>query len=147
MSFFDLDCIGGNVEVIAFSDCFKSYGSLIEEGTVLFIKGKPSDSTTPSELKVISDEIIPVKGIRNRLSQRLNINFFKASSTPEVNEIENLMELAKKYPGNCGMIFHLENGSSKRAVKVLAHNIKVSTDKLFIRNLRTKYGKENIWVD
>ena len=147
MSFFDLDCIGGNVEVIAFSDCFKSYGSLIEEGSVLFVKGKPSDNTIPSELKVISDEIIPVKGIRNRLSQRLNINFFKAKPTSDVKEIENLMKLAKKYPGSCGMVFHLENGSSKRPVKVLAHNIKVSTDKVFIRTLRTKYGEENIWVD
>ena len=120
---------------------------MIEEGRVLFVKGKPSDNTTPSEVKVIADEIIPVKGIRNRLSQRLNINFFKANFTSEVNEIENLMELAKKYPGNCAMVFHLENGSSKRPVKVLAHNLKISTDKVFIRTLRNKYGKDNIWVD
>ena len=147
MSFFDLDCIGGNVEVIAFSECFKSYGSLIEEGSVLFVKGKPADNTSFSELKVISDEIIPVKEIRSRLSQRLNINFFKTKSKSGSEEIESLMDLAKKYPGNCGMVFHLENGNSRKAVKVLAHNIKVSTNRAFIKKLRNQYGKDNIWVD
>ena len=30
---------------------------------------------------------------------------------------------------------------------VLDHNIKVSTEKEFIRRLRYKYGKDNIWVE
>ena len=44
------------------------------------------------------------------------------------------------------LLFHLSNpnpGLSK-PVTVLAHNIKISTDKNFIKQLRDKYGKENI---
>ncbi len=147
MSFFDLDCIGGSVEVIAFSDCFKIYGGLIEEGSVVFIKGKPTDNTSFSDLKIISNEIIPVREIRNKLSQHLNINFFNSNNIIESQEIENLMSLAKKYPGDCKMVFHLANGESKRPIKVLAHNIKITPDKYFIRELRSLYGKENVWVD
>ena len=32
MAFFDLDCLGGHAEIVVFSDCYKSYGNLIEEG-------------------------------------------------------------------------------------------------------------------
>jgi hypothetical protein len=32
-------------------------------------------------------------------------------------------------------------------MKVMAHNIKISTDKEFIRSLRAKYGKDNVWVE
>ena len=34
------------------------------------------------------------------------------------------------------MIFHLPNDNSKRPIKVMAHNIRVSTDKNFIRKLK-----------
>ena len=73
--FFDLECLGGTIEVIAFSDCFNSFSNLIESESVVFIRGRAAESTYASEIKIICDEIIPVKDIRKRLSQRLNINF------------------------------------------------------------------------
>tara|TARA_E500000075_G_C6919407_1_gene283325 strand:- start:172 stop:999 length:828 start_codon:yes stop_codon:yes gene_type:complete len=145
MAFFDLDCLGGHAEVIAFSDCFKSFGNFIEEESVVFIKGKLSDGSDFSDLKIISDEIIPVKQVRDRLSQRLNIKF--SSGQVEGEDVEELMYLARKNQGNCRLIFHLPNQGSIKPLKIIAHNIMVTTDSLFIKNLRTKYGKENVWVD
>ena len=145
MAFFDMDCLGGHAEIIAFSDCFKAYGSLIEEGSVVFIKGKLSDNSDFSDLKLISDEIIPVDQVRNRLSQRLNINFPTGKVEPE--DVEELMRIARSYEGNCRLIFHLPNQGSPKPLKIMAHNISVSTESSFVKILRQKYGKENIWVD
>ena len=145
MAFFDLDCLGGHAEVIAFSDCFKSYGNLIEEGNVVFVKGKPSDNTDFSDLKIMGDEIIPVDRVRDRLSQRLNIKFPSGETKPE--DVDELMTMAKKYPGECRLVFYLPNNGSPRPMKVMAHNIKISTDREFIRSLRAKYGKDNVWVE
>ena len=145
MAFFDLDCLGGHAEVIAFSDCFKLYSDLIEEGNVVFVKGKPSENTDFSDLKIMADEIIPVDRVRDRLSQRLNIKFPQGEIMPE--EIDELMNIAKQYPGECRLVFHLPNNGSPRLMKVMAHNIKISTDKEFVRSLRTKYGKDNVWVE
>jgi DNA polymerase-3 subunit alpha len=145
MAFFDLDCLGGHAEVIAFSDCFKSYGHLIEEGNVVFVKGKPSDGTDFSDLKIMGDEIIPVDRVRDRLSQRLNIKFPSGETKPE--DVDELMRMAKQYPGECRLVFHLPNNGSPRPMKVMAHNIKISTDREFIRSLRAKYGKDNVWVE
>ena len=145
MAFFDLDCLGGHAEVIAFSDCFKSYGHLIEEGNVVFVKGKPSDGTDFSDLKIMGDEIIPVDRVRDRLSQRLNIKFPSGETKPE--DVDELMSMAKQYPGECRLVFYLPNNGSPRPMKVMAHNIKISTDREFIRSLRAKYGKDNVWVE
>ena len=92
MAFFDMDCLGGHVEIVTFSDCYDSYGDLIEEGSVVFVRGKPSDTSDFSDLK-ISSEIIPVGDIRNRLSHRINIDL--SSGKADANEIDDLMNMCK----------------------------------------------------
>jgi hypothetical protein len=57
------------------------------------------------------------------------------------------MEIAKRYPGNCRLVFHLPNTGSLRPMKVMAHNIMISTESEFIKRLRGRYGKENVWVE
>ena len=145
MAFFDMDCLGGHAEIVTFSDCYDSYGDLIEEGSVVFVRGNPSDTSDFSDLKIISSEIIPVGDIRNRLSHRINIDL--SSGKADANEIDDLMNMCKNNKGDCKLIFHLPNQGSSRPLKVLAHNIKVSSANSFLVLLRSKYGKDNVWID
>ncbi len=145
MAFFDMDCLGGHAEVVSFSDSYAAYGNLINEGNVVFVRGKPSETSDFSDLKIISDEIIPVKNVRNRLSQRINIQF--SSGDAGSKDIDALMAICKENKGDCKLIFHLPNQRSSRPLKVLAHNIAVSSKNNFINILRSKYGKDNVWID
>ena len=145
MAFFDLDCLGGHAEIVVFSDCYKSYGNLIDDGKVVFIRGKPSETSDFSDLKILSDEIISVENVRDRLSQRLNIKF--AIGKVETSDIDDLMAISKSNPGGCKLLFHLPNPDSPKPLKVLAHNVSVSTNITFIKQLRDKYGKDNVWID
>ena len=145
MAFFDMDCLGGHAEIVVFSDCYKSYGSLIDDGNVVFVKGKPSDTSDFSDLKILSDEIISVENVRDRLSQRLNIKF--PSGQVEPDEVDELMNFSRSNPGHCKLLFHLPNSDSLRPLKVLAHNVSVSTDRTFVKQLRARYGKDNVWID
>ena len=65
----------------------------------------------------------------------------------EPNDVDILMDIAKENPGSCKLLFHLPNPGSRRPLKVLAHNIKVSTGGQFIKQLRDKYGKDNVWIE
>ena len=145
MAFFDMDCLGGHAEVVSFSDSYAAYGDLINEGNVVFVRGKPSETSDFSDLKIISNEIIPVKNVRNRLSQRINIQF--SSGDTGSKDIDDLMAICKENKGDCKLIFHLPNQISSRPLKVLAHNIAVSSTNNFINILRSKYGKDNVWID
>ena len=145
MAFFDLDCLGGHAEIVVFSDCYKSYGNLIDDGKVVFVRGKPSETSDFSDLKILSDEIISVENVRERLSQCLNIKF--AIGKVETSDIDDLMAISKSNPGGCKLLFHLPNPDSPKPLKVLAHNVSVSTNIAFIKQLRDKYGKDNVWID
>ena len=147
MAFFEMDCIGGHVEVIAFSDCFAQYENLIEEDGVVFVQGKMADDTNFADLKVMADRIVSIENAREYFSRKLIISFNSQDMYPE--DIEDLYEFAQKYPGDCNLVFHLPNPKSgiNKPIAVLAHNIKVSTNKNFIKQLRDKYGKENIRVE
>ena len=145
MAFFDMDCLGGRAEIVVFSDCYQSYGRLIDEGKVVFVKGKPSDVSDFTDLKILADEIISVENVRDSLSQSLNIKFTSGEIKPD--DVDELMNIAKENPGDCKLMFHLPNSGSPRPLKVLAHNIKVSTASQFIKNLRNKYGKDSVWIE
>ena len=144
MAFFEMDCFGGTVEVIAFSDCFEKYENLIDEDAVIFINGKMADDTNFSDLKVMADKIVSVENAREYFSRKLIINLAAQNVSPD--DIEDLYEFARRFPGDCNLLFHLSNPnpSLSKPVTVLAHNIKVSTDRNFVKQLRDKYGKENI---
>jgi len=147
MAFFEMDCIGGHVEVISFSDCFAMYENLIEENQVIFVNGKMADDTKFSDLKIMAEKIVAIENAREYFSRKLVISFKSKNIDPE--DIEDLYEFARKYPGDCNLIFHLPNPNPviSKPISVLAHNIKVSTNKKFIKQLRDKYGKENIRVE
>ena len=144
MAFFEMDCLGGHAEIVVFSDCFATYGHLIEEESVVFIRGKLSETSDFSDLKIISYEIIPVDDVRNRLSQKININL--SSGKSDSKDIDELMSICKSNKGNCKLIFHLPNEGSPRPLKILAHNITVSSSNIFLSLLRSKYGKDNVWI-
>ena len=147
MAFFEMDCFGGTVEVIAFSDCFEKYENLIEEDAVIFINGKMADDTNFSDLKVMADKIVSVENAREYFSRKLIINLAAQNVSPD--DIEDLYEFARRFPGDCNLLFYLSNPNPalSKPVTVLAHNIKVSTDRNFVKQLRDKYGKENIRVE
>jgi len=147
MAFFEMDCFGGTVEVIAFSDCFEKYENLIEEDAVIFINGKMADDTNFSDLKVMADKIVSVENAREYFSRKLIINLAAQNVSPD--DIEDLYEFSRRFPGDCNLLFHLSNPNPalSKPVTVLAHNIKVSTDRNFVKQLRDKYGKENIRVE
>ena len=147
MAFFEMDCFGGTVEVIAFSDCFEKYENLIEEDAVIFINGKMADDTNFSDLKVMADKIVSVENAREYFSRKLIINLAAQNVSPD--DIEDLYEFSRRFPGDCNLLFHLSNPNPalSKPVTVLAHNVKVSTDRNFVKQLRDKYGKENIRVE
>ena len=147
MAFFEMDCFGGTVEVIAFSDCFEKYENLIEEDAVIFINGKMADDTNFSDLKVMADKIVSVENAREYFSRKLIISLAAQNVSPD--DIEDLYEFARRFPGDCNLLFHLSNPNPalSKPITVLAHNVKVSTDRNFVKQLRDKYGKENIRVE
>ena len=143
MAFFKLDCLGGQAEILAFSDTFSKYKQLIKNDMVVFVKGKPTDDTDFSDLKIIADEIITVDKARDFYSKNINIRI-DPNQMSNV-DVDALFDLAKGHKGKCGLMFHVPNDRGKQQ-RIFSHNIKVSSHQSFLKKLRGNYGKENVWV-
>ncbi len=138
-----MECIGGQAEIIAFNDIYLRYKDLLNEGDILFVSGKPEENSDRGNIKMLADKFIPLNQADKLFTKNLNI-FLKPTSISS-NEINKLFVLAKKNQGDTKLIIHiLKNG---RQQKILAHNIKVSTDNSFCNKLKNIYGKQNIWIE
>ena len=74
-----------------------------------------------------------------------------ASIIAKVYRDHFMIKLSKKFSNydwdknfGYGTKAHLEG--SKRSLKILAHNITVSSSNNFMTLLRSKYGKDNVWI-
>ena len=142
MAFFKLDCLGGQAEILTFSSVFSKYKNLIKNDNVIFVKGKRTDETDFSDLKLIAEEVVTVENAREIYSKNVNIRIDLQKAQFDVKEIS---KVSKDHPGKCGLMFHMatQNGRSQR---IFAHKIKVSSNKSFLKNIRQICGKENVWV-
>ena len=95
----------------------------------------------------MADKIVSVENARGYFSRKLIINLAAQNVSPD--DIEDLYEFARRFSGDCNLLFHLSNPNPalSKPISVLAHNIKVSTDRNFVKQLRDKYGKENVNVE
>lgn len=143
MAFFRLDCLGGQAEILAFSDTFARNRDLIQNDKVVFVTGKPSDTSDFSDLKLIADEIVSVEEAREMYSKHVNIRVEPDQMTPA--DAETLFKLAKDHEGSCGLMFHMTSAHGKQQ-RIYAHNVKVSAHPKFLKKLRDTYGKSNVWI-
>ncbi len=143
MAFFKLECLGGQVEILTFSDTFSKYRSLIANDAVVFVKGKPTDGSDFSDLKLIADEIIPLDKARDFYSKNVNIRL--EPSKMSLDDVDSLYSMLKDHKGKCGLMIHISTNMKKDS-RIFSHNIKVSSHASFLKKLRDNYGKENIWV-
>ena len=143
MAFFKLECLGGQVEILTFSDTFSKYRSLIANDAVVFVKGKPTDGSDFSDLKLIADEIIPLDKARDFYSKNVNIRL--EPSKMSLDDVDSLYSMVKDHKGKCGLMIHISTNLKKDS-RIFSHNIKVSSHPSFLKKLRDNYGKENIWI-
>jgi len=143
MAFFKLECLGGQAEVLVFSSIFEKYKDLLDKDEIVFVCGKPTDTSDFSDLKIIADEIVPLEKARDYFSKLVNIRLEPDKMTP--GDVDALFSLTQKFHGNCGLMFHVETRKGKNR-KILSHNMRVSSSRDLMKKLRELYGKENIWV-
>jgi DNA polymerase-3 subunit alpha len=131
-------------EAFVFSSTYIKYKHLIEKDGLVFIKGKPSNRNYSDDIiKIIVDEIIPLKNIRSTLSNNINIKIDNEINNQQV--LSKIKTLAKNNKGNCALVLHFEHGHVSKKIK--AGKITVSYSQKFITELREIIGDSNVWIN
>ena len=143
MAFFNLDCLGGQVEAIIFHEAFDKYKEIINDGNIVFLVGSSTVQNQFADLKIKVDEVVPINHAKQVLkTKEINIKIGKNISKEILSEIH---ALTLQNPGECSFIVHManEDGSSRR---IVSKKVKVSVNNHFIAMLKDLIGESNVWV-
>ncbi len=143
MAFFNLDCLGGQVEAIIFHESFDKYKEIIQDGNIVFLVGSSSVQNQFADLKIKVDEVVPINHAKEVLKiQEMNIKIDASVSKEKLNEIHTL---ATKNAGEAPFIVHMINddGSMRR---IVSKKVSVSINNHFITMLKDLIGESNVWV-
>ena len=143
MAFFNLDCLGGQVEAIIFHDAFEKYKEIISEGNIVFLVGNSTSQNDFSDLKIIVDEVVPINHAKKVLKlKEINIKIGKNVTKTTIDEIH---KHAMDNSGQSLFVVHMNNedGSSRR---IISKKIRVSSSNHFLVMLRDLLGESNVWI-
>ena len=141
-----LERMSSKAEVFIFSDLFNQVKDLINENSMIFVTGKLSNRQSEYDdvIKIIADDVIDIKRVRNKLSRHINIKLSYDKANKET--LSEIHRIAKSSKGHCRFILNIES-SSGYMQRVVSNDLNVSPNLEFIQQLRDILGDENVWID
>ena len=141
-----LERMSSKAEVFIFSDLFNQVKDLIHENSMIFVTGKLSNRQSEYDdvIKIIADDVMDIKRVRNKLSRHINIKLSYDKANKET--LSEIHRIAKSSKGHCRFILNIES-SSGYMQRVVSNDLNVSPNLEFIQQLRDILGDENVWID
>jgi DNA polymerase-3 subunit alpha len=115
MAVFTLEDSGGGVEVIAFPETYQRSASLIENGTLVLVRGKLERDD--ESVRILASEIVPIDTIRERLAREVAI---RVKMPAERSLFEALGEVFSRHRGDRRISFEIEVVSQSKPLRVRA---------------------------
>ena len=73
MAFFNLECLGGSVDVLVFHETFTNYRQFISDDGLIFLKGRPTSRLSDDTPKMIAESIESLDEVQGRNLSTVNI--------------------------------------------------------------------------
>ena len=141
-----LERMSSKAEIFIFSDLFNKVKDLIHDNKMIFVTGKLSNRQSEYDdvVKIIADDIIEIKRVRDKLSRHINIKFSYEQSNKDM--LSKVYSIANSHKGHCRFVLNIES-SSGYCQRVVSNDLNVSPSLEFIQKLRDILGDENVWID
>lgn len=117
MAILDVEDLTGSVQIVCFPDLFKSASPLLKGDEPLLITGNVE--TGDAAAKLLAQEIVALESIRQRAVKAIELGFVRKCPTKE--ELEDLLDIVFKYPGESKLLFKVNAGSGEE-VLISAHD-------------------------
>ena len=141
-----LERMSSKSEVFIFSDLFNQVKDLLHENSMIFVTGKLSNRQSEYDdvIKIIADDVIDIKRVRDKLSRHINVKLSYDKASKEI--LSQVHSIAKSSKGHCRFILNIES-SNGYMQRVVSNDLNVSPSLEFIQKLRDILGHENVWID
>ncbi len=139
MAVFFLEDRHGSIEVLAFKDTYARAAALIENGTLVVVRGKLERDEEESRL--LASDILPIAAVREKLARELAITLAMPPHTRAT--LEALADLFAKNRGDKPVTLHLELKTGQTRMHVQAQvssQIRVKASKAFLDEVKKICG-------
>jgi len=139
-----MEDLHGIFNIFIRGDNYEKYISDLKEGAVYYVVGRKSDFKAEESpvLEIETDEIIPFKNLKNKLSGELEINMSKDLINTEI--AKQLSSEITKYPGEFSVVLNFKTDTYERL------QVKIKDKKVFpensLLNMLKKISKKNLKV-
>jgi DNA polymerase III subunit alpha len=116
MGVFSLEDHHGTVEVVVFPEPFARYGSLIENGQLVLVRGKFERDEESSRFQ--ANELSHLETLRERLAKAVNIHLDAATHSRAT--VEALWDLLLRHQGDRPVVFEMDVAGEGRRLRVKA---------------------------
>jgi DNA polymerase-3 subunit alpha len=133
----------GSVEVLVFPETFGKCSALVENGTLVLVRGKLERDE--EELRLLSSDILPIGTLRERLARELSITL----PVPPHGRttFEALFDLFDQYRGDKPVTVQLEirNGETPMRVHAqISSQIRVRPSAVFLAEVQKLCGEGSV---
>jgi DNA polymerase-3 subunit alpha len=122
---FDLEDMSGIMRCILWPEDFANYGQLVAGDSILVVRGSIDRRAGSEESNLIVNELIPLDQLAGRYTRGIEIRVVENPRSAE--QLEQLYEILRGYPGNCGLqvLLSLADGNQ---VRLTAGKLRVTVD-------------------
>jgi len=143
MAVFMLEDRHGSVEVIVFPETFGKSAALVENGTLVVVRGKLERDE--EELRLLASEIVSIGTVRERLARELSITL----PVPPHGRttFEALFDLFDQFRGDKPVTVQLEIRNGDRPMRVhaqISSQIRVRPSPVFIAEVQKLCGEGSV---
>jgi DNA polymerase-3 subunit alpha len=139
MAVFFLEDRHGSIEVLAFKDTYARAAALIENGTLVVVRGKLERDD--EEARILASDVLPISAVREKLARELAITLAMPPHTRAT--LEALADLFARNRGDKPVTLHLELKTGQTRMHVQAQvssHIRVKASSAFLDEVKKICG-------
>ena len=95
-------------------------------------------------LKIIADDIIDIKRVRDKLSRHINVKLSYNQGNKDI--LSKIHSIAHSNKGHCRFVLNIES-STGYIQRMVSNDLNVSSSLELINQLRALLGDDNVWID
>ncbi len=131
MVFFDLEGLEGTVEVLCFPKTAETYGLLVEEDSILLVKGRIDHRG--DEVKVVAATLTEPK-----LDANAPIRIEVTAADLSKDKVSRLQMVLGNHPGSAEVHLHINSGEGHKLLRLNTHRVEPRSD--LFAELRELFG-------
>jgi DNA polymerase-3 subunit alpha len=142
MAFLAMEDFDGTIELLAFGDAYEKYRHLLAVDAMVLVKGviMKEDERGP---KIRVEKVLALSETRGLLARSVHIRMKTQGLEDEL--VKEVYEECRKVEGSCGLVLHLIT-KEQNEFRVRSKKIRLSPDREIIEKLRTRLGRDNVWI-